>query len=112
MDWKRLSWVDWFLGVGAAVGFFVYGIVCIVTRQGVFMIPFHKLGQGSSADSMNVSGLAAVRTGVAYLIWAAFCHMAGIWKASRRLDEDTWGKLSMALFAASVVALLWAMAAM
>jgi len=112
MDWKRLTYLDWFLGVPLAGGLLVYGIYCIVMQQGVLVFPSHRIEHGSISDGLNVYGTAAVRTGISYLVWAAFCHFAGIWKAYRKLDRETWGKIGMGLFAAGVVCVLWAMFSM
>lgn len=112
MDWKRLGFLDWFLGVFAAIGFAGYGVYCIVMQEGVIVVPFHSIEMGSTSDGLSVYGTAAVRTGISYLFWAVFCHFAGIWKAHRRIDRETWGKITMALFAAAIVSLLWAMFSM
>ncbi len=112
MDWKRLGFVDWLLGIPAAIGFIGYGLYCILTQQGVIVVPFHSREVGSINDGLNVYDTAAVRTGVSYLIWGSYCHFAGLWKAYRGMDPETWGKIGMGLFAAGVVSLLWAMFSM
>ena len=112
MDWKRLTFFDWFTGILVAAGFFGYGIYCIVMQEGVFYIPFQSRMGTSSPEPMNVFGTAAVRTGISYLIWAAFFHFGGIWKTYRRIDRETWGKIAMALFATGVLSLLWALFSM
>ena len=94
------------------VGFFGYGIYCIVMQEGVIIVPSPNWEMGSTSDGLNVFGTSAVWTSISYLIWAAFCHFAGIWKAYRNLDRETWAKIAMGLFAAAVICLLWAMFSM
>lgn len=110
LDWKKLPFLSWLSAV-ASVGFFVYGIYCIVTRQGMFFVPFHSIEMGSIGDGMAVQGAAAVRTGIAYILFAMFMGVFGFWKAQPEPSEEM-ARNGFFLFIAAVLCMLWAMFSM
>jgi hypothetical protein len=110
MDWKKLPFVDWLTLLGA-IGLFFYGIYCIVVRHGRFLIPFHSTELGSISDGMAVWGVAAVRTGIAYLFFALFLFGHILLKQQPEPSEETARNIFF-LFIAAVLCLFWAMFSM
>jgi hypothetical protein len=109
-DWKRLPFIVW-LFAAASVGFFVYGIYCIIMRQGLFVVPFHSVEAGSIGDGMAVQGTAAVRTGIGYILFALFMGGSAFLKAQPEPDEKMARNVFF-LFIAAILCLLWAMFSM
>ena len=109
-DWKKVSVVGWICGIGS-IGFFLYGIYCIVMKSGYLFVPFHSMEMGSPSDGLAVQGTAAVRTGIAYILFSGFMASSFLWNA--HVDQtEKWARNNFFLFIAAVICLLWAMFSM